>query len=264
MKINNAKLNLVIDIILLINMMIIMGVGFLIKYILLPGFKRNEVYGNNVELYYLGLDRHQWGTIHLILGFILLFLLVLHIVFHWQIIKNLYRSLIPNKIFRYILGYLLIIVSLLFGVAPLFVKPEIGKPVFHYQHSSNNSEYKIKNNIVNYHKNYLPDSISNKQNEHEQFENNKYEGRIEHRQKQQVEHKQHEQQHEHNKLNNVDINGQMTINEVSKKYNIPAHDLANQINVPNNLVDERLGRLKKQYQFDMDELREYIEKRIKK
>ena len=58
MKINNGKLNLIIDIVMLINMMTIAGVGFLMKYILLPGFKRDKVYGSDVELYYLGFDIH--------------------------------------------------------------------------------------------------------------------------------------------------------------------------------------------------------------
>jgi len=256
MKINNGKLNLIIDIILMVNMMIILGVGFLIKYVLLPGFKRNEIYGSDVELYYLGFDRHQWGTIHLILGFILLFLLFLHIVFHWKMIVNLYRSLIPNKIIRNILGYLLIVISLLLGVVPLFVKPVIGEPTFHHQRSSNSSGYNRLNHSVNYDINHTYDSIDTEQNTHRQHEE-----QNEYRQNQHTEHQKYERQHEHNELSNVEINGQMTINEISKKYNIPAYDLANQINVPSNRVDERLGRLKKQYKFDIDELREFIEKR---
>ena len=259
MKINNGKLNLVIDIVMLINMMIIAGVGFLIKYILLPGFKRNEVYGSDLELYYLGFDRHQWGDIHLILGFILIFLLVLHIIFHWNMIKTLYRSLIPNKILRNILGYFLLTLSLLFGVGPLFVKPEIGEPTFRYQHSSNNSDYKRINHDDNYVNNHTHDSTVTEQNAHRQHkEQDDYR-----QQKQEVEHQPHEKQHEYNKLNNVDINGQMTINEISKKFNIPANDLAKHINVPTSHIDERLGRLKRQYDFDMDDLRRFIESNSK-
>jgi len=40
---SKTALNLVIDIILLLLMMSITGIGFLIKYILVPGFRRNEM-----------------------------------------------------------------------------------------------------------------------------------------------------------------------------------------------------------------------------
>jgi hypothetical protein len=62
------KLNLVIDAIMFIDLMAVAGLGFLMKYVLLPGYKINEVYGSGVELSFLGLDRHQWGPIHLILA----------------------------------------------------------------------------------------------------------------------------------------------------------------------------------------------------
>jgi hypothetical protein len=55
------KLNLVIDAIMFIDLMAVAGLGFLMKYVLLPGYKINEVYGSGVELSFLGLDRHQWG-----------------------------------------------------------------------------------------------------------------------------------------------------------------------------------------------------------
>ena len=66
-------------------MSVIIGTGFLIKYTLISGQERWDVYGRKVELYLLGLDRHQWGMIHLILGFVLMGLLIAHIVFHWKI-----------------------------------------------------------------------------------------------------------------------------------------------------------------------------------
>ena len=58
-KMNKSKLNLIIDFIMLIILIVIAGIGFLIKYVLVPGFKRNEIYGQDMELYFWGLDRHQ-------------------------------------------------------------------------------------------------------------------------------------------------------------------------------------------------------------
>jgi hypothetical protein len=45
-----AKLNLVIDALLLLCMAAMAGIGLLMKYVLVPGFKRWEIYGRNVEL----------------------------------------------------------------------------------------------------------------------------------------------------------------------------------------------------------------------
>ncbi len=51
----------------------------------------------------------------------------------------------------------------------------------------------------------------------------------------------------------------MTLNEVSKKYNIPTSELAICIHTPEKYSNERLGKLRKQYDFHMDDLRKYIE-----
>ncbi len=131
-KINKSKLNFTIDIIMFVTLMAIAGIGFLIKYVLIPGFKRNEIYGKDVELFYGGLDRHQWGRIHLIISFVFLFLLLLHIVFHWKQIVSLSRRLIPVKYTRYFMVFSLLIVSLLLGLAPLFVQPQIQESSSHH------------------------------------------------------------------------------------------------------------------------------------
>ena len=49
-RINKSKLNLTIDITMFTVLMAIAGMGFLNKYVILAGFKRNEIYGTDVEL----------------------------------------------------------------------------------------------------------------------------------------------------------------------------------------------------------------------
>jgi hypothetical protein len=56
---NKPKINLVIDVVMMILLAMIAGLGFLIKYILVAGFERNAIYGGDAELYFWGLDRHQ-------------------------------------------------------------------------------------------------------------------------------------------------------------------------------------------------------------
>ncbi|MBS2099426.1 DUF4405 domain-containing protein [Carboxylicivirga linearis] len=224
-RISKVKLNFIIDILMYLSMMIVVGIGFLMEYVLIPGSERHEVYGRNVELSFWNMDRHQWGNIHLIFGFVLIFLLLLHIIFHWKLIVAIYRRMISGKSIRIVLGIILLFLTLILAVAPIFVKPEIqegGKGDHNGGVRGNrSSENHIESKVI-------------KNNENV---------------------KQHEEY-------GVDIYGSMTLKEVSEKYNIPVNDLANAIDVPVSMADERLGRLKRDYGFDMNDLREYVEEML--
>ncbi len=120
-----SKLNLVIDALLLLCLAAIAGIGLLIKYVLVPGYQRWEIYERNVSLFLCGLDRHQWGTIHFIIGLVFLALLVLHIILHWQMIVGIYRRLVPNSFARWGIALILLVVTILLFAFPYFVKPEV-------------------------------------------------------------------------------------------------------------------------------------------
>ena len=120
-----SKLNLIIDALLLLCLAAIAGIGLLIKYVLVPGYQRWEIYGRNVNLFFGGLGRHQWGTIHFIVGLIFLALLVLHIVLHWSMIVGIYRRLIPSRFAHWIVALILIGVTIFLSAFPYFVKPEV-------------------------------------------------------------------------------------------------------------------------------------------
>ena len=103
----------------------IVGIGFLIKYTLISGQERWEVYGRNVELYWLGMDRHQWGMLHLILGFVVLALLVAHIILHWKVITNVYRKIIKVPLANKIVALVFILMCASMVIVPFFIQPEI-------------------------------------------------------------------------------------------------------------------------------------------
>ena len=71
-----SKVNMWIDIFMFMLMLPIAGIGFLMKYVLVSGVDRNSIYAPDVELLYCGLDRHQWGSIYLVMSFLFLFLLL--------------------------------------------------------------------------------------------------------------------------------------------------------------------------------------------
>ena len=120
-----SKLNLIIDGLLLLCMASIAGIGLLMKYVLVPRYQRFEIYGRNVELFFWGFDRHQWGTIHLAIGLVFIALLFLHVVLHWEIIVTIYRKLVPAPLMRNIIAAILIGLTALLIAFPCFVKPKV-------------------------------------------------------------------------------------------------------------------------------------------
>jgi hypothetical protein len=222
---DKSKLNLSIDIIMLLFLLPVAGIGFLIKYVLVPGIQRNSIYGNNVDLEFWGLSRHQWGTVHLILSIVFLFLLILHILLHWRFITCVFKKLVPHKTLRIIITGALTLMGFLCIAFPLLVKPEViqREPLHQNRaagitHSSEKEMHNSRNNITS-NENVIDDLKE------------KY-----------------------------DINGSMTLEYVARKYNVPINIIAKCIKIPENMSGEKLGRLKKLYAFTMDDIRECIEK----
>lgn len=119
------KLNFVIDAMMFICLMALAGLGLLIKYTLLPGREAWARYGRNVQFTWLGWDRHDWGQIHLYLAFLLLGLLVIHLILHWQMILGLYARLVPNPRTRTRLAFALLIITVLLLYFPFLITPDM-------------------------------------------------------------------------------------------------------------------------------------------
>jgi hypothetical protein len=123
---DRSKLNFVIDALMFLTLMAIAGLGFLMKYILPPGREVMLRYGRNVELTWLGWDRHDWGSIHLYLAFTLLGLLVVHLILHWSMILGLLSRLLPDPRLRTRVAVAFLILSLLLIYVPFLITPEEG------------------------------------------------------------------------------------------------------------------------------------------
>lgn len=122
---DKSRINLVIDTLMFLCVMAMTGIGLLMKFVLLPGKETPAVYGRKVELFMWGMDRHQWGTIHLIIAFVFLGLLTLHILLHWKMILSFYCRLIGNRTARRVIAVLIVIACLFFITFPFVVKPEV-------------------------------------------------------------------------------------------------------------------------------------------
>jgi len=122
-----TKVNLIIDVLLLLCMAGLTGIGLLMRNVLVPGYKSWDIYGRKVELYLWGMDRHQWGTIHFVIALVLLALLVLHVVLHWSMILGIYRKLIPNVKARWITAIILLAITIALALFSYAVRPDVSE-----------------------------------------------------------------------------------------------------------------------------------------
>lgn len=120
-----AKLNLLLDALMFFCIAAMSGIGLLMRNLLLPGYQRWEVYGRNVELFFLGMDRHQWGTIHFAIGLVFLTLLMIHIILHGQQVICIYRKLVPNRLGRWIIALIFVSLISFFFIFSYFVRSEV-------------------------------------------------------------------------------------------------------------------------------------------
>jgi len=247
-----SKINLIIDAIMFIIMMVVVGIGFLIKYILVPGYTRNEIYGRDIDLSFWGLDRHQWGTIHLVLGFILLFLLFLHIVFHWKVIKTLFKQTVGNKGKRQVITWAFVCVSLILSLGFFFIHPKKHKKSPFLQ--INNSPRK---QAVSTHK-YQTAEYYSKESIGSAMEQKMKKPRPDTLKKR---HKNRSINEDKKDFLEVKVQGYMSLDQLAHQYHIPVSELARAFHINIDLSGERLGRLKKHHDFRMRDIKDYIQQK---
>lgn len=240
--VTGQKVNIVIDIVMFVVMAALAVIGFLIRYTLISGVERWEKFGHNVEMTVLGLDRHEWGFIHLVLGILLAVLLVLHIIFHWRQIICLFRRLTPGQSKRYALVAGLAIMSLFILVAPFFLKVETGESVRGQGEGYGRNLSQIP----------VDDSSGEKEYETQITSENNTE-QTETRDKNEVGSSRHKEARTH------DIKGYHTIDGLARSYNISVTDIKSMLNIPSTVSEnERLGRIRRHYGFTMREVEDCI------
>ena len=222
------KWNLFVDVLLFFLVMAKGGIGLLIKYVLIPGIETWEVYKTHADLYFLGMDRHQWGAVHLILGYIFLGLLVLHIILHWKQIKAMIRNLTVKKGLRAMIWGCFIILGSFLILFSFFISPEVDP---------------------------VRKGGGRRSGDHERIEeSSSREGQdplLEHN----VEGENHDV-----KDSTIEVFGNMTLGEVGMKFHVPTDSLKKHLGLPASTSDgERLGRLRRIYNFHMSDIERYIE-----
>ena len=222
-----SKINFIIDSLMFLFMASIVGIGLLIKFVLIPGQERWVKYGQNVDLTVLNMDRHEWGTIHLIIGLILIGLLIIHILLHWNIITCVYCKMFKKKQTKKLVVPIFITVIAIILLTPLIIEPEVS----YFENAYGNRENLNIQLIEN--ENVIQSDIKNTLSDEENTR--------------------------HYLNPSVEIRGYMTIAEVSDKYNVPIYYLKDNLNIPNSSSDnQNLGLLRKKHDFKMSDVKQVI------
>lgn len=258
----NQKTNFILDLLLLVLLAAMAGVGFLMKWVLVPGFKITEIYHTNQgELYYLGLDRHEWGTIHLIISLVFLAVLILHILFHWTQILCLFRRYIPGKGSRIIVTSLLLLGSFVLFVFPLFINPVLGEK----EHRGYNNRQRELSSEEHLHsmdatagqvQTEAPEPVQ--VTEEIPLRKNQNTPPGETHPPTMKAGLEHEEEYAHEGIS--DIAGYQSLEEICTQFGVPEKGVREHLGIPAEAsAAQNLGRLKRAYGFELQDLRQYID-----
>lgn len=239
-----SNLFLLVDVLMFITLALMSGLGLMIKYILVPGSKRWDIYGRNVDLTFLGLDRHTWGTIHLICSIIFLALLVYHIILHWKCLVNYVCKITGTKEQAGLLMGLFGVTLFILIIAPFMVKievKELGDGRDRFLHGSESfqlpAETKQGKDIM----------VAGKEVPAQIVPDKTVEGKPD---------------TEHHDIDpDIEVLGSMSLINVSLRYNVPVSHILGELGLPSNVSgNEQLGRLRRLYGFKMSDIEMIIHK----
>lgn len=251
---SKSKINFLIDSLMFLCMAAIAGIGLLMKYVLIPGHDRWIKYGENVELYFFNMDRHEWGAIHLVIAFVLLGLLLLHTILHWKLILSLFRKLVSGTLARKLVTSIFVFTSALLFLFAFFVKPEIGEIIQGQGRLVTDENIISDTEITDIHDNKAAikdDDVVAKYSKNKSITENDDSVIL----------KETEDSHErHNHSDtDIEIRGYMTIGEVSLANDVPSNYIKKKLNIPESVSDnQRLGLLKRDYGFRMSDIEKII------
>ena len=124
---DKSKLNFIIDASMFLAMTALAGLGLLIKYVLIPGREAWAKWGRQMEITWLGLDRHAWVEVLLYLAFLLLGLYILRVILQGKMIRVLLTRFISQPLSRLGVASFFLVVAMALLALPLLVTPEVNE-----------------------------------------------------------------------------------------------------------------------------------------
>ena len=232
-----TSLFLLVDVLMFIFLALMSGLGLMIKYVLVPGSKRWDIYGRNVDLSFLGIDRHGWGTVHLIFAMIFVGLLVLHIILHWKCLVNYLCRIVKTKALANFLILMFAVVLFFLVIFPFMIElkvTELGDGRDRFLHGPDQAQpADIKQGR---------DASALEEGEAARASNVTADGAG------------HDTEH-HDIDADIEVLGSMSLINVSLKYNVPVSHILDELDLPSGVSgNEQLGRLRRLYGFKMSDI----------
>jgi len=102
--------NFIIDIIALIQFILLLSTGLLIRYVL-----PRRSHGASVW----GLTRHEWAEIHFLIAIVFLIAVTIHVYLHWHWILSMIKGRTPAYFtLRIVIGVIILIALIVLAIAP--------------------------------------------------------------------------------------------------------------------------------------------------
>ena len=191
-----ASANFLIDAVAFVGFVFLAATGVLLHFVLPPGS------GHFATLW--GLDRHEWGMIHLWVAVALFAAMTLHLFLHWRWIVCVVRGR-PKEGSGTRAGLAIVGVVALLGLA---VSPFVSSV-----DQTGAPPHKLRTS-------------------------------------------------EREATEDLGIQGAMTLGEVAQSTGVPIEKIVQALGLPADVSpDERLGRLRRTYGFEMDDVRKIVEER---
>ncbi len=244
---NKRKWKYFIDSLLFICLVGLAGIGYL------QGLYLEEGPVEDVsKKYFLGLHSHQWGHIHFYISIAFTALIIIHLILNWSWIKSS-----TQKIFKKYWGGALVGIFIISLLVPLIIwtfSPKYSEKYAEYgtgsgrgrQISLPEKQVTEQPGLTEQKTEPVKQPVKREESIHEE-EQRLARGRMD------------EQE------TGILITGQMTLLELEEKTGIPKSTLLKELGIPDSIpYSETLGRLRRRYNFTMQELRDKIEAQIKK
>jgi len=221
--------------------------GLIIIGIIMAFFTSSGPQVEEASKYFLNLHRHQWGDIHFYFSIVFILFLVIHLVLEWRWIKGKTRKLFGNLWFlAFTAAFLFIILFLSWHFLPK------GSGAYEaYGKRRGNGFFQTQTKGQDIRKEESPFQIKNNGGSRKG-------GKKEHEEKRVVgrETKQADE--------TIIITGQLTLNDIEEKTGISSRTIADKLDLPASIsLNERLGRLRKRYLFNMQDVRDIISSLLK-
>ena len=229
---NKKQVNAAVDALSFAAFLLVTSTGVVLRYILprgsgdIAGRGTGRMAAEKTVATIWGMTRAQWGDIHFWLSVILMAVLAVHLFVHWQWIACVIKGKKKEESgIRAALGFIGLICLVVFAVVPVLT-PAVETPRKEFRQAQ--------------------ETVQNPPAEEKAVQVKPAAEEV-------------QQATRHHDRSMPDIQGSMSLQEVSDKSGVPVKVLIDRLGLPEHTSpNQRMGRLVRRYSIDMDKVRDVI------